>query len=86
MSSNILELYGCNTTDKEVDWNSIVAAQECPFLRRKCVKTRKSQPDVSIGTCSVIHGAKGNVGVIICPHRFLERGQIFLDCLHLLFS
>lgn len=45
---------------------------------------RKSQPEISIGTCSVSHGAKEARDVIICPHRFLERGQVFLDCLHLL--
>ena len=84
MSSNILELYGVATHNKEVDWKTLIGEQQCPYLGRKCVKIRKSQPDVSIGTCSVIHGAKSNVGVIICPHRLLERKQIFLDCIHLL--
>ena len=84
MNSNILELYGVSTTNERVDWHMLIANQQCPYLERKCVKIRKSQPDISIGTCSVIHGSKGDAGVIICPHRFLERRQIFLDCIHLL--
>lgn len=27
---------------------------------------------------------KESKDIIICPHRLLERGQIFLDCIHLL--
>jgi hypothetical protein len=42
---------------------------------------RKSQPEISIGSCTVIY--KDN-DIVICPHRFLERKQIFTDCLHLL--
>jgi hypothetical protein len=38
----------------------------------------------SIGTCSVEYGAKEAGSAIICPHRFLERRQIFIDCIHLL--
>jgi hypothetical protein len=46
---------------------------------------RKSQASVSIGTCTVQYGADEK-DVIICPHRLLERKQIFADCLHLLTS
>ena len=45
---------------------------------------RKSQPEVSIGTCSVNYRTRDLQGVIICPHRLLERRQIFMDCIHLL--
>src|SRR5206468_9115463 len=48
-----------------------------------CLKNRKSSPDVLIGTCTVSHG-RDNLPVIICPHRLLERRQIFVDALHLL--
>jgi hypothetical protein len=84
MSSPIVELFTISTLRDDVDWSEMVASQHCAYLDRKCVKVRKSQPEISIGTCSVKHGAKQTRDVIICPHRFLERGQVFFDCLHLL--
>lgn len=85
MSSNILELFTISTSHSfDTDWNSIVEDQYCRYLKRKCIKTRKSQPDLAIGSCSITHAIKHPQRIIICPHRFLERGQIFLDCLHLL--
>lgn len=81
--SNIIELFGKNTSDKTRDWKSIVARQWCPYLDRKCIKVRKSQPDISIGSCSVFYG-KGKRPIVICPYRLLERRQVFTDCLHLL--
>lgn len=82
--SHILELYTTSTRQSTVDWAALVAQQPCAYLNRKCLKTRKSQPELTIGTCSVTYGSKHSKNIIICPHRFLERGQIFLDCLHLL--
>ena len=58
-----------------------MATQHCPFLGRKCLKNRKSEPDVAIGTCAVTHSDKD---VVICPSRFLERQVIFTDCLPLI--
>ncbi|HEX2906155.1 MAG TPA: NotI family restriction endonuclease [Phototrophicaceae bacterium] len=84
MTDRILELFSVPTGQVAVDWNSIIQQQYCPFLSRKCLKIRKSQPERSIGTCSVSYGVKTQQKVIICPYRFLERQQIFLDCLHLL--
>lgn len=46
-------------------------------------RLEKSEPHISIGTCSVLTGLASNP-VIICPKRLLERRQIFNDCLHLL--
>ncbi len=84
MNTPIVELFTISTLRDDTDWAELVASQYCAFLDRKCVKVRKSQPEISIGTCSVKHGAKQARDLIICPHRFPERGQIFLDCLHLL--
>jgi hypothetical protein len=84
MSNPIVELFTVSTARDDVEWSELVASQQCAYLGRKCVKVRKSQPEISIGTCSIRHGAKQPHALIICPHRFLERGQIFLDCLHLL--
>lgn len=83
-STPIVELFTQSTLRDDVDWPGLVASQHCAYLDRKCIKVRKSQPEISIRTCSVRHGVKQVRDVIICPHRFLERGQIFLDCLHLL--
>jgi hypothetical protein len=80
--TKVTELYGIST-QQESDWPSIIKRQRCPFLNRKCLKTRKSRPDLTIGTCSVSYGIDSQP-VIICPFRLLERSQIFVDCIHLL--
>ncbi|MCU0498518.1 MAG: hypothetical protein MUF87_14300 [Anaerolineae bacterium] len=84
MNTPLVELFTHPTQDNEVDWDNLVNSQYCAYLDRKCIKVRKSQPEISIGTCSIKHGSQTTRTAIICPHRFLERGQIFLDCLHLL--
>lgn len=86
MSNRILELFTIPTNKANVDWQQTVKRQFCGYLEKKCVKIRKSQPEVSIGTCSALYGVGEKRGAIICPHRFLERSQIFIDCLHLLKS
>jgi hypothetical protein len=80
--SKVLELYG-RATSEVIDWRSLVAGQHCPFLDRKCQKIRKSDPNITIGTCTVSHGTPPGP-VVICPFRLLERSQIFTDCIHLL--
>lgn len=82
MSRKVSELYGVPTFSDPADWDEITSRQQCPYLDRVCIKTRKSQPEISIGTCSV--GYRSDQDIVICPHRFLDRGQIFVDCLHLL--
>lgn len=81
--SPVAEIYGVSTAAKRNDRSRLVARQRCPFLGRRCLKTRKSQPSVTIGTCTVMTGRTAR-SVIICPHRLLERQQVFTDCLHLL--
>jgi len=80
----VLELFGRSTAVASEDWRAVIRECECPYLGRKCVKGRKSLPDVLLGTCTVSQGARDRSPVIICPHRLLERTQIFLDCIHLL--
>jgi hypothetical protein len=80
--TKIIDLFGFDTAGaSQPDWRAVVTAQRCPFVERRCYKVRKSQPEISIGTCTV---AYGNQPIIICPLRLLERRQIFTDCLHLL--
>lgn len=81
--NRILELYTV-ATGVSADWTTVVARQQCTYLERKCLKTRKSAPAISIGTCSVLYGEQTPRPVIICPFRLLERRQVFIDCLHLL--
>ncbi len=80
--SKVLELYTVST-HAQADWNTLITREHCVYLNRKCLKTRKSAPDVSIGTCIVNYGREPKP-LIICPFRLLERYQVFVDCLHLL--
>lgn len=80
--TKIIDLFGHDTTaTKQPNWNGVVASQHCHFVDKRCYKVRKSQPEISIGTCTVEYGKEP---IIICPNRLLERRQIFTDCLHLL--
>jgi hypothetical protein len=82
--TKITELYGLPTvSDPPGGWATVAAGQMCPYLVRKCLKNRKSAPDQTIGTCTVSYGRPA-ADVIICPHRLLDRRQVFTDCLHLL--
>lgn len=81
-STKVAELYGFPTF-QSADWKAVAAAQRCPFLNRKCLKNRKSEPEITIGTCTMIYG-RPSQPVMICPFRLLERSQIFTDCVHLL--
>jgi hypothetical protein len=80
--TKVAELYGIPTT-QAADWPKIIADQQCPFLSRKCLKNRKSQPEVTIGSCTMTY-RRSPQPVMICPFRLLERRQIFHDCTHLL--
>lgn len=84
-TNNIAELYGVSIGNEATNWVDCINTQQCPYLERKCLKNRKSEANLTIGTCSVIYGKDEN-HIIICPHRLLERRQIFTDCLHLLTS
>lgn len=84
MNSKVIELFGHPTYTKDsLDWAEIVSRQQCPYLRGKCDKVRKSEPGVAIGTCTVNHG-KQETNILICPWRLIQRNQIFADCIHLL--
>lgn len=81
--SKIAELFGISTEKREENWSETVREQLCPFLGKKCYKVRKSDPNTSIGTCTVLYG-KPAEPIVVCPTRLTERRQIFTDCLHLL--
>lgn len=79
--SKISEFFGLNCNNASLDFKTAMSTQICPYTQRICIKMRKSDPSVKIGTCSVKYQKQD---VIICPFRLLEHNQIFIDCLHLL--
>ena len=70
--SAVVELFGYSAEKQRRDWSRVVQAQRCPFLGKKCYKVRKSDPDTSIGSCTVLYGRRQEP-VIICPTRLTER-------------
>lgn len=83
--SKVVELFGNDAEALGIDWKRVVAEQQCPFLGKRCYKVRKSNPEISIGSCTVLYGREPEP-IIICPSRLIQHGQIFTDCLHLLTS
>jgi len=83
INSKIAEFFLFSTKNEKVNWKKALQTQHCSYLNKKCIKVRKSEPDISIGTCTVQYG-KEKQEVIICPHRLIEKRQIFIDCIHLL--
>ena len=82
--SKVIDLFGIDVAaHPETDWSQILADRYCPFVGKRCFKIRKSQPEISIGTCTMQYGHEP-APIMICPNRLLERRQIFVDCLHLL--
>ena len=81
--SGVVELFGNSSGESEHDWETVIREQQCPFLGKRCYKVRKSDPSISIGSCTVLYGRAADP-IIICPTRLIERRQIFTDCLHLL--
>lgn len=82
--SKVSEFFGIST--KGISKATIVKKlqnQICPYTDKKCFKVRKSEPDLSIGTCTVNYGKEAK-DIIICPHRLLQKKQVFVDCIHLL--
>ena len=81
--NKVLELFGEPTATHAHDWAATCKKSWCPYLDRVCLKNRKSRPDILIGTCTVAYGTNTSP-IIICPHRLLQRKQIFSDCLQML--
>ena len=81
--SRVRELFTFSVEREDVNWKSLLRKQQCRYSCKRCFKVRKSQNKVAIGTCTVRY-SKDEKDIIICPHRLLERKQIFADCLHLL--
>lgn len=83
--SSLKELFTFSVKRSGLNWAHIVNMQQCRYSGKRCFKVRKSQSEISIGTCTVQCGREAK-DVIICPNRLTERNQIFVDCLHLMTS
>ena len=57
--SKVLELFGKSTQKKQSNWKQIVTSQQCIYTKKKCYKIRKSDPEMSIGTCTVAWHERG---------------------------
>lgn len=82
--SKILEIFGeyvQNISKERLE--SLLEGQQCPYKGNRCFKVRKSEPGISIGTCTLKYG-KSAKDIIICPNRLLQKNQVFVDCVHLL--
>lgn len=82
--NKVIEFFGhsVKAVAKE-DWEGIIQNQLCIYTNTNCFKVRKSEPEISIGTCTVNYGKECR-NIIICPNRLLQKNQVFTDCIHLL--
>jgi Restriction endonuclease NotI len=76
--NKVVELFGHSVAKSDMDWQTVVNGQQCVYANKKCYKIRKSDPDTSIGSCTVLYGRELEP-VIICPVRLIDRRQIFTD-------
>jgi hypothetical protein len=84
MKNKIIELFGQDIRATDIEWEKHIEKSYCPYSKSKCIKIRKSNSTIAIGTCTVDYGKSNPKNLIICPYRFLERNQVFLDSFHLL--
>jgi hypothetical protein len=81
--SEIVELFGESVFNQTKNWQGILNAQSCAYTNRPCYKTRKSDPSIAIGTCTVLYGSP-KLPIAICPNRLTQNRQIFADCIGLM--
>jgi len=82
--SKVLEFFGESTQNiSKATIEDKLLNQICLYTGNRCFKVRKSEPEISIGTCTVKYGKEAK-DIIICPHRLLQKKQVFIDCVHLL--
>ena len=79
--SKVNQMFGLYTnSDNFPDLTRALQEQTCPYMGRQCYKTRKSDPNTAIGTCSLCFN---NVEqpILICPEPLTQGGRIFTDCI-----
>lgn len=73
------EFYGYPHSDESEEAEESREEEYCPFQDKRCTKRRKSESDVTIGTCSVGYRGRGLDEYkphVICPSRF-ETDAVF---------
>ncbi len=79
--SRVSELFSFSVNRKDIDWKEIIEQQQCPYVQKRCFKVRKSESDISIGTCTVKYGKNlDNIFVLIgCSNgnRYLQTASIY---------
>lgn len=82
--SKINEIFGQYVGGGESpDLTEALRDQRCPHIDKACYKGRKSDPDTSIGTCSLLFDNEPQP-VLICPEPLAKEDALFSDCLDLL--
>lgn len=80
--NKVNEMFGLYTNGESFpDLHIALKEQTCPYMNgAQCYKTRKSDPDIAIGTCSLCFN---NVKqpILICPEPLTQNGRVFNDCL-----
>jgi Restriction endonuclease NotI len=77
---NISEIFGHSVDDQSDHAWSDRNAKRCRFKRSACTKSSKLDP---IGICSV---SDGKEAASLCPSRFLEGDNIFIDAAKIAFG
>lgn len=67
--SKVLELFGHSAGSKIADWPKVVAEQHCPFINKRCYKVRKSDPGISIGSCTVMYSKESPQAGLVSSGR-----------------
>lgn len=74
-----VEFYGYPYFDNSAEAKRSYKEEHCPFLDQRCKKRRKSNNEITIGTCTLGYRKRGESEYtphVICPHRF-EADAIF---------
>lgn len=84
--SRVNEMFGLYTDGKKFpDLCDVLRNQTCPYSGKACYKTRKSDPNTAIGTCSLLFDSETQP-ILICPEPLTKDGKVFTDCLQFISS
>ncbi len=85
--NKVNEIFGLYTNGSIFpDLTEALQKQSCPYMGgQPCYKTRKSDPNTAIGTCSLCFN-NVNQPILICPEPLTQYGQVFNDCLQFISS
>lgn len=76
----ISEVFGYGVDDQSEEARTVREGKHCPFRNSPCTKSSKTDP---LGICSLSDGIEA---ASLCPVRFVERDQIFMDAARIAFG